>query len=148
MSLLAWLVTTAVSANDAAAQRDGPSSAPGAAAGQRAWPGEDFTAAMARAHWNGWGAGPEQRRYYNAVMAGLAAEDVPRLKVKWAFGFAGASRAYAQPAVVAGRVFVVSAGGEVFSLHAATGCTHLLGLARWVRDFVFFDALPNDDVDE
>jgi polyvinyl alcohol dehydrogenase (cytochrome) len=123
--LLAWLATMAVSsADDAAAQRDGPSSAPGAAAGHCASPGEDFAAAMARPHWNGWGAGPEQRRYQNAAMAGLAAEDVPRLKLKWAFGFAGESRAYAQPAVVAGRVFVGSAGGEVYSLDAATGCTH------------------------
>jgi polyvinyl alcohol dehydrogenase (cytochrome) len=123
--LLAWLAaTSACRAEDAAAPRDRPSSAPEATAGNCASPGEDFAGALSRPHWNGWGASPEQRRYQNAAMAGLAAEDVPRLKLKWAFGFAGATRAYAQPTVVAGRVFVGSAGGEVYSLDAATGCTH------------------------
>lgn len=123
--LLAWLAATAAcSADQGAAQRDAPTPPHGAAAGQCATPGEDFAGALSRPHWNGWGGGPEQRRYQNAAMAALAAADVPRLKLKWAFGFAGATRAYAQPAVVAGRVFVGSAGGEVYSLDAATGCTH------------------------
>jgi polyvinyl alcohol dehydrogenase (cytochrome) len=46
-------------------------------------------------------------------MAQLAGEDVPRLKLKWAFGFPGAVRAIAQPTVVGGRVFIGSQGGKV-----------------------------------
>jgi polyvinyl alcohol dehydrogenase (cytochrome) len=111
-------------ADDGAVPHDAASSAPTTVAGRCASPGEDFAGAQMRPHWNGWGAGPEQRRYQNAPMAGLAAQDVPRLKLKWAFGFADASRAYGQPTVFAGRVFVGSAGGEVYSLDAATGCTH------------------------
>lgn len=122
--MLAWQVASAVCAADAAPQRDAPSSAPQAASERCASAGEDFAGALSQPHWNGWGAGPAQRRYQSAGMARLAAEDVPRLKLKWAFGFAGASRAYGQPTVVGGRVFVGSANGEVYSLDAATGCTH------------------------
>jgi polyvinyl alcohol dehydrogenase (cytochrome) len=56
-------------------------------------------------------------------MAGFGAPDVPRLKLKWAFGFPGANAAPAQPAVAGGRVFVGSATGTVYALDAATGCT-------------------------
>jgi glucose dehydrogenase len=75
-------------------------------------------------HWNGWGAGPAQRRFQPSGMAGLAAGDVPRLRLRWAFGFPGTARAYAQPTVAGGRVFVGSQGGRVYSLDAGSGCTH------------------------
>ena len=41
-------------------------------------------------HWNGWGVDPSQSRFQPADMAQLAQEDVPRLKLKWAFGVPGA----------------------------------------------------------
>ncbi len=47
--------------------------------------------AFAEPHWNGWGVDPEQHRFQPAAMAGLAAEDVPQLKLEWAFGFPGAT---------------------------------------------------------
>jgi polyvinyl alcohol dehydrogenase (cytochrome) len=50
--------------------------------------------------------------------------DVPRLRLKWAFGFPGVNRAFAQPTVVGGRLFVGSATGLVYSLSADTGCQH------------------------
>ena len=77
---------------------------------------------LALPHWNGWGADAAERRFQPAAMAGLAAADVPRLKLKWAFGFPGVNRAYAQPAVLGGRLFIGSAGGTVYSLDARTGC--------------------------
>src|SRR5207253_630185 len=55
---------------------------------------------------------------------GLAAADVPKLKLKWAFGFQGDTRAVAQPSIVGGRIFVGSHGGKVYSLDLATGCTY------------------------
>jgi polyvinyl alcohol dehydrogenase (cytochrome) len=55
---------------------------------------------------------------------GLTADEVPRLKLKWSFGFPGDTRAVAQPAIVGGRVFVGSHGGIVYSLDLATGCTY------------------------
>jgi polyvinyl alcohol dehydrogenase (cytochrome) len=57
-------------------------------------------------------------------MAKLTAQDVPRLKLKWAFGFPGIVQAYAQPAVAGGRVFVGSASRKVYSLDAETGCIY------------------------
>jgi polyvinyl alcohol dehydrogenase (cytochrome) len=72
--------------------------------------------------WLGWGATLDEHRFQPAAMAGLTAGDVPQLKLKWAFGFPGVNRAYAQPAVFGGRVFVGSAGSTVYSLSAETGC--------------------------
>ena len=54
----------------------------------------------------------------------MTAGPVPRLKVKWAFGFPGDLDANAQPSVVGGRVFVGSQGGLVYSLSAESGCVH------------------------
>ena len=75
-------------------------------------------------HWNGWGVDPSQHRFQPADMARLSASDLPRLKLKWAFGFSGARRAVTQPTVFGGRVFVGSENGKVYSLDAKTGCTY------------------------
>jgi polyvinyl alcohol dehydrogenase (cytochrome) len=74
--------------------------------------------------WNGWGASPAQHRFQPAAMAQLTADQVPRLRLKWAFGFPGVNRAFAQPTVVGGRLFVGSAAPLVYSLSAETGCQH------------------------
>jgi polyvinyl alcohol dehydrogenase (cytochrome) len=74
--------------------------------------------------WNGWGADLTQRRFQPASMAQLAASDVPRLKLKWAFGFPDINRATGALTLVGGRVFVGSANGKVYSLDAKTGCIH------------------------
>ena len=73
-------------------------------------------------HWNGWGVDVTQRRFQPGAMARLSADDVPRLKLKWAFGYEDSNQAYAQPTVVGGRIFVGSAGRRVYALHAKTGC--------------------------
>ena len=49
------------------------------------------------------------------------ARRLDQLKVRWAFGFPGSILAYGAPAVAGGRVFVGSAGGEVYALDAAHG---------------------------
>ena len=103
----------------------GDARSPTAASASRCASTDDTLAeAFSRPHWNGWGAGVAQRRFQNAAMAQLTAADVPRLRLKWAFGFPNVTRAYAQPAVVGGRVFVGSAGGKVYALDASSGCTH------------------------
>jgi polyvinyl alcohol dehydrogenase (cytochrome) len=78
----------------------------------------------AGASWNGWGNGLENNRFQAAKAAGLSPESVPRLRLKWAFGFVGGTSAYAQPTVFAGRVFVGSDTGYVYSLDAASGCVY------------------------
>src|SRR6266581_7797830 len=79
---------------------------------------------LSATRWNGWGVDISQRRFQPGEMAQLAAEDVPRLKLKWAFGFPGADFAFAQPTVMGGQIFVGSRGGKVYSLDANTGCTY------------------------
>jgi polyvinyl alcohol dehydrogenase (cytochrome) len=74
--------------------------------------------------WNGWGVDYTNSRFQAADQARLAPEDVPRLRLKWAFGFPGASSARAQPTVAAGRLFVGSETGVVYALDARTGCTY------------------------
>ncbi|MBI3678874.1 MAG: PQQ-binding-like beta-propeller repeat protein [Acidobacteria bacterium] len=75
-------------------------------------------------HWNGWGVDLSNTRYQPARMAGLTAEQAPKLKLKWAFGFPGAYIAFSQPAVIAGRLFLGSPIRAVYSLDAKTGCIH------------------------
>ena len=74
--------------------------------------------------WNGWGVTVSNTRFQDAAGAGFTAADVPRLKLKWAFGFPGDLQSNAQATMAGGRVFVGSAGGKVYSLDAASGCVH------------------------
>lgn len=74
--------------------------------------------------WNGWGVNTSNTRLQDGAMAGFTAAQVPRLKLKWAFGFPGDVGADAQPTIAGGRVFVGSQSGNVYSLSAATGCIH------------------------
>ena len=74
--------------------------------------------------WNGWGVNVSNTRFQEASGAGFTASEVPRLKLKWAFGFPGDIAADAQPTVAGGRVFVGSGSGVVYALNAATGCVH------------------------
>jgi polyvinyl alcohol dehydrogenase (cytochrome) len=74
--------------------------------------------------WNGWGASVANTRYTSAANTSIKAADVPKLKLKWAIGFAGVNSARAQPAVVGDRVFVGSESGDVLALNAKTGCTY------------------------
>lgn len=74
--------------------------------------------------WNGWGNGPENDRFQSAAAAGLTADSVAHLQLKWAFGYPGGTSAYGQPTVMAGRVFVGTDTGFVYSLDAASGCVY------------------------
>jgi polyvinyl alcohol dehydrogenase (cytochrome) len=86
--------------------------------------GGTFQPSTHEPHWNGWGADVAQHRFQNAGMAGLSAADVPKLKLKWAFGYEDANQAYAQPAIVGARIFVGSAARKVYSLDAYLGCIY------------------------
>ena len=49
-------------------------------------PGE-FSVSDRDPHWNGWGASLANTRFQAAEHAGLSAQQVPNLKLKWAFGY-------------------------------------------------------------
>ena len=72
----------------------------------------------------GWGFNLENTRFVPAAIAGLGAEDVPRLAVKWVFAYPGASRARSQPNVQGGVVYVGSQDGTGYALDLETGCAH------------------------
>jgi len=76
------------------------------------------------AAWNGWGVDIANTRFQQAQAAGLTAAQVPRLKLKWAFGYPAGESANGQPTVAGGRVFVGGDNGFVYSLDAATGCVY------------------------
>src|SRR5262245_61815374 len=61
--------------------------------------------------WNGWSPTVANTRFQPGPAAGLTAEQVPQLTLKWALGFPDATSAWAQPAVIGGRLFVGSHNG-------------------------------------
>ena len=77
---------------------------------------------LAGPHWIGWSPDLRNSHFQPAEQAGITAEQVPQLQVKWAFGFPDATSAWAQPTIAGGRVFVGSQNGIVYSLDAASGC--------------------------
>ena len=79
--------------------------------------------------WNGWGPDTRNTRFQPDT-GGLAAGDVPKLTLKWAFGIPDVTQSRAQPAVIGGRVFMGSMTGAVYALDAATGCTYWTYEAR------------------
>jgi polyvinyl alcohol dehydrogenase (cytochrome) len=80
--------------------------------------------------WNGWSPDATNARFQRA--SGLAASNLPRLALKWAFGFPGVSSVYGQPTVVGGRVFVGVDTGYVYALDAARSAS--VGLPVCPRD--------------
>jgi polyvinyl alcohol dehydrogenase (cytochrome) len=94
-----------------------PESPAGSAQGRRTNP-------LAAPAWNGWANGITNARFQSAQAAGIRADDVPRLALKWAFGFPGATSAGTQPVIAGGRVYIATAEGDVYALDAKSGCVH------------------------
>lgn len=76
------------------------------------------------APWNGWGVDPGNSRFQPAAAAGLSAEAIPRLRLKWAFGIPNSPTGGSQPAIVGGRAYFGSADGTVYSVDARSGCIY------------------------
>ena len=94
--------------------------------------------------WNGWGHGIANTRFQSADAAGLKADDLPRLRLKWAFGFPGATSAGSQPVVAGGRVYVATAEGDVYVLDAKTGCVYwTLEVEAGIRSAITLDQRGN-----
>ena len=72
--------------------------------------------------WNGWGRDLNNSRYQPDP--GFTADQLSRMKLKWAFGFPNAVSAWGQPTVVGGRVFLGVDTGYVYAVDAATGCVY------------------------
>jgi len=72
--------------------------------------------------WGGWSPSVTNARYQDAKAAGLAAADVPRLKLKWAFNLGAVTIARGQPAVAGNRVFIGTLAGDVYAIDTVSGC--------------------------
>ena len=75
------------------------------------------------AQWNGWSTDISNSRYQESAAAGVTAEMVPKLKLKWAFNLGDVTDARSQPAVWGHYLFVGSNSGVFYALNADSGCT-------------------------
>jgi len=92
--------------------------------------------------WNGWGVDLANTRFQ--PFPGLTAEQVPALKLKWAFGFPNTTSTFGQPTIAGGRLFLGSEDGTVYSLDARTGCIYwTYKAAATVRTAISIDASLN-----
>ena len=78
--------------------------------------------AVGSVQWNGWGRDLFNTRYQPEPA--IRAMDVPKLALKWAFGFQGGGTEFGQPTLVDGRLFVTSSAGRIYALDAKSGCTY------------------------
>ena len=74
--------------------------------------------------WSGWSPQTDNARFQSADSAAITAASIPKLTLRWAFGFPDASSAWAQPSVASGTVFVGSQNGTVYAISTLAGCIH------------------------
>lgn len=72
--------------------------------------------------WTSWGADAANTRF--VPKGGLTAADLPRLKLKWAFAYTGATSSRVQPALAGDKLFVASDNAELHALDPKTGCAY------------------------
>ncbi len=70
----------------------------------------------------GFGGNPAGTGFLEATAAGVRADQVPNLKLRWAFAFPDASEVRTRATVIGDAVLVGGPFGEVLALDAATGC--------------------------
>ncbi|PLW81553.1 dehydrogenase [Kineobactrum sediminis] len=76
----------------------------------------------ARPDTRGWGVNAGNARMFDEATAGMTADDLGELELKWSFAFPGAVRARSQPAIAGGALYVGSQDGTVYALDRETGC--------------------------
>ncbi len=74
--------------------------------------------------WIGWSTDERNARLQAQQPAGLSAQDVPSLELKWAFVFPGANTAGNQPTVKDGYLYTGSWDGTIYALDAHSGCSY------------------------
>lgn len=79
---------------------------------------------FAKPRWIGWSPDLEHTHAQSAEQAGLTAQDLGNLELKWALGHPGTTTLTTQPAVVGDRIFVGSPSGAIYALDRKTGCAH------------------------
>jgi polyvinyl alcohol dehydrogenase (cytochrome) len=100
--------------------------------------GLNVAASKSEGRWNGWGVDLSNTRFQ--PNPGMRAADVPKLKLKWAFGFANATVAFGQPTIDNGKLYFGSQNGTVYTIDARSGCIHwTFKAAAGVRSAISLD---------
>ncbi|MEK6322857.1 MAG: PQQ-binding-like beta-propeller repeat protein [Acidobacteriota bacterium] len=90
--------------------------------------------------WNGWGRDLDNSRYQ--PKPGINPEDVPKLKVKWAWAHPG-PMATGQPTIIGDRIYLTTEVGVIYCLNAQTGCTYwTMNAGAAVRAAISVGPLP------
>ncbi|MEM1187857.1 MAG: PQQ-binding-like beta-propeller repeat protein [Pseudomonadota bacterium] len=90
--------------------------------------------------------GHNTSRFIPEAVAGMTAEQLPSLELKWAFAFPDATRARSQPSAGMGAIFVGSQDGTVYAFDLETGCVRwTYQAAAEVRTGVVLERHSNDD---
>jgi polyvinyl alcohol dehydrogenase (cytochrome) len=90
--------------------------------------------------WNGWGRDLDNSRYQ--PKPGIKPEDVPRLKVKWAFAHPG-PMATGEPTIIGDCLYLTTEVGVIYCLNAQTGCTYwTMNAGAAVRAAISVGPLP------
>jgi polyvinyl alcohol dehydrogenase (cytochrome) len=72
--------------------------------------------------WMGFGGNKRGSGFQAAELAGLSAEDVPDLELRWAFAFPDGTQSRTKPTVVGDDLIVGDQFGTVYAIEAASGC--------------------------
>ena len=83
---------------------------------------EDQSLNLEKVKYAGWGGNKEGTGKIPFEVARLSAEDVPNLKLKWAFAFDGGTVTRTKPVVIDHYLIFGSQFGEVYCLDMYTGC--------------------------
>ena len=81
-----------------------------------------FTPMANHSIWNGWGGDQSNGRFQPAALAGIDKSQIPRLRLKWAFGYPGATSAGGAPTIIGNRILVAGGDGRIYSLDLHSGC--------------------------
>jgi polyvinyl alcohol dehydrogenase (cytochrome) len=74
--------------------------------------------------WNGWGVDLANSRFQPANRAKITKSQLHRLRLKWAFGYSGATSGGGPPTIVGDRIFVAGGDSRIYSLDTHSGCVY------------------------
>ena len=72
--------------------------------------------------WHGWGGSHANTRFNDNANNPVDSESLPRLALKWAYGFDGVRSVIGNPALHGNRIFIGDENGRVYALDRDSGC--------------------------
>ena len=72
--------------------------------------------------WSGWGGSHTNNRFNNASNNPINSENLPRLTLKWAYGFNDVRSVIGNPTLQGNRIFIGDENGKVYSLDRESAC--------------------------